>query len=535
MTHVTVPDSSPEREPERELALMAIATHKLLGTLDLRIIHRVLVQTVSQLMQADQVAVVEFDASITGLRFTEPRSANAIDEADHPHVHRVFTTGEPSHFQHSTAQLTQAEVDFLHEQNIHQAELVALRHGTQTTGVLVLGYASARTLSDAEQQLAAQLAQLCGLALVNARAFNKLTERQDRLTAILNSVTEGSIVIDALGVVTLVNPQLKTLWGVPASRLLDKPITQLMAEPDLHIAAKLGFAEEELLELLVTIRAGLALNIEKRAYQIGNRYVERTGAPILNQLERAIGWVILLRDTTEEHETQRLRQGLFDMIVHDLRSPLTSALTSIHLLRDRLLIDTPHPAARRALDAAQKACRRMLALVNNLLDVTRLEASGKLTLQIESVDVYGLASDVIAELGPSAHEANITLNNSVSSALDTVLMDAEKMSRVLMNLVDNALKFTPNGGEVAVSAKMVELEGQRWLKWSVLDTGPGIPTEYLDKVFNRFVQVAGQNARRPGTGLGLSFCKLAVEAHGGKIWAENRLTGGSAFHVLLPA
>lgn len=536
MTSPVPPVAPPETlTPEQELTLLTTASQKMLATLDLRIIHRALIQAVTQALPAtNHVAVVEYDITQNSLRFTEPRLPTLLNDHDQPHIYRTFTTGATFTLHARQADLAPAEADYLHQHQLTSLTLVALWHTTRRTGVLLLGQTSAPAYAPAELHLAEHLGRVAGLALHNARAFHDLTERQDRLTAILNSVTEGSIVIDAHGIVTLVNPQLEALWGVPALRLLDRPMTELLAEEDLRIAAKLGFTPEEVLELLHTIRAGLALNIEKRAYHIGERYVERTGAPILNQLERAIGWVILLRDKTEEYETQRLRQGLFDMIVHDLRSPLTSALTSIHILRDRLLIDTPLPAVRRALDAAQRACRRMLSLVNNLLDVTRLEAAGTLTVQRELVDWHSLVNDVLAELAPMAHETGIGLHNRVPPTLDMLMVDAEKMSRVLMNLVDNALKFTPSGGEVVVTAQTVTHAGRNWLQCSVLDTGPGIPPDYVDKIFDRFVQVANQSGRRSGTGLGLSFCKLAVEAHHGQIWVENRPTGGSAFHFRVP-
>jgi len=137
----------------------------------------------------------------------------------------------------------------------------------------------------------------------------------------------------------------------------------------------------------------------------------------------------------------------------------------------------------------------------------------------------------VHELLSQANEAGIHLHNDVPNDLPKIRADNGKLRRVLTNLLDNALKFTPENGQVSISAEL-SLSGT--ITVHVSDTGPGIPEEYREKIFDRFSQVPGQSGRRRGSGLGLTFCKLAVEAHGGHIWVEPRPGGGSTFTLTLP-
>jgi len=131
-----------------------------------------------------------------------------------------------------------------------------------------------------------------------------------------------------------------------------------------------------------------------------------------------------------------------------------------------------------------------------------------------------------------ARDQGLSIVNDLATDLPLVALDPEKLTRVIANLVDNALKFTPTGGVVRIVADLPD--GQSEIRVGVLDSGPGIPDDYRARIFDRFVQVSGRRGARAGSGLGLSFCKLTVEAHGGRIWAENLQEGGSGFYFTLP-
>lgn len=220
-------------------------------------------------------------------------------------------------------------------------------------------------------------------------------------------------------------------------------------------------------------------------------------------------------------------------LVHDFRSPLQpiiAGLTAIHNhlpLQDRTLV------VSRSLDAATFSANALVRRVNTLLDFWGLEADA-FAPSLSPVSLVELAEEVTSELQPLADEANITLINEAPPDLPRLLADEQILARVLQNLLDNALKFTPSGGEVRIRVDYVDGERSQWIV-AVMDSGPGIPERARDKIFERFAQEPGQARRRPGNGLGLAFCKLAVEAHGGQIWAgNNRPGGGAVFYFTLP-
>ena len=153
-------------------------------------------------------------------------------------------------------------------------------------------------------------------------------------------------------------------------------------------------------------------------------------------------------------------------------------------------------------------------------------------LRLEVVRLPELVEPLLADFMKQANDAGIILRKEIPDRLPEVRIDSEKIGRVLANLVDNALKFTPSGGQVILS---VEESSGGMVTVSVLDTGPGIPPQFREKIFEKFVQVPGRRDKRRGSGLGLTFCRLAVEAHGGRIWVEPRVPDGSRFVVLLPA
>ncbi|MBI4771348.1 MAG: HAMP domain-containing histidine kinase [Chloroflexi bacterium] len=187
---------------------------------------------------------------------------------------------------------------------------------------------------------------------------------------------------------------------------------------------------------------------------------------------------------------------------------------------------------QQAMEVSIRSCKKLLNLVDSMLDIARLEG-GNVLLERRPTRLRGLVESVVADLQPLASEQDIELINDVSPDIPEIRMDDEKVSRVFINLIDNALKFSPAGGQVRVDARA---DGQRnVIECVVLDDGPGIPEDYRERVFDRFVQVQGRRGRRRGTGLGLAFVKLAVEAHHGAVWVENRPEGGSKFAFTLPA
>jgi signal transduction histidine kinase len=242
-----------------------------------------------------------------------------------------------------------------------------------------------------------------------------------------------------------------------------------------------------------------------------------------------VGSLLVLRDVTEEYQLDQARELITETLVHDLRAPAGSVAASLTIIKDYLPFENDSIAVQ-SLGIAERSIQRVLNLINSLLDIARLD-SDSVQLERTWVSLPRLAADLVDELAPVANEDSIVLTSQAQPGVPGVYADQGLLARTLANLVDNALKFTPQGGQVVVRIRVPE-EG--WLQVEVQDSGVGIPAEYQKKIFERFSQVPGQVSRRRGSGLGLTFCRLAVEAHGGRIWVESQPGEGSTFLFTLP-
>jgi two-component system, NtrC family, sensor histidine kinase KinB len=432
----------------------------------------------------------------------------------------------------------QADPDYVASGNPNRSHLsVPVRHESVTLGVITLEDTQVNLFTDDHVGFVLQLAAQTAIALTNARLFAEVSENHDRLRAVLNSTREGVLVIDAAGRIALVNPRIEEWWQISGQELLGQNLADLIQRPALGIAAKLGFSPAELLELLINLSQNLDVQPSKYIYHLEEpvlRYLERSGTPVIDEQQRVIGWVLVLRDVTEEKQTELAREELTNMVVHDLRSPMTTVLGSLKLIEDVYAGKDDTGFLQEALAISLRSSKRMVALVDSLLDIFKTE-SGAIEIIVRSHSLSDLAINIVEEFATFATLTEIKLVNDVPYDLPSVVIDSEKIERVVTNLIDNALKFTPADGTVTLKARVGEdpITGH-CLLIEVSDTGPGIPAEYMDRVFDRYVRVVGREGRRRGTGLGLAFCRLAVEAHRGRIWVESPEEGGSAFRFTLP-
>jgi len=236
-----------------------------------------------------------------------------------------------------------------------------------------------------------------------------------------------------------------------------------------------------------------------------------------------------LQETYDQlKKLENLQENLTHMIIHDMRSPLQGIMGYMEVLEDeagqKLSVDE-----LGMLIAARSSGRILLGMVNSLLDVSRLE-HGKMPLSVTNTDLDALIQNALDSLGSLTKRVSISYQKLPTPAM--VNCDANLIMRVIANLVGNAIKFTPAGNKVSVSIERIE----NAVKLRVADTGRGIPREYHEKIFEKFGQIETQKQRDvSSTGLGLTFCKLAVEAHGGEIGVESELDKGSTFWFTLPA
>lgn len=357
-------------------------------------------------------------------------------------------------------------------------------------------------------------------ALEDARTHAKL--ESSRLEAILWSTHEGMLLYDNEGKLIYSNPVVDQLIASTTKR--ENRIT-LGSTWSGSLSKSLGQELESARQNphIVTHRV---LTLNGRPI----RHIEVDGCPVSNKDKTIIGRLLILRDITDQKRLEAVRDEWTHLLVHDLRSPLVSVIGNLELVDEMIETDDQQYDIHEGVKVACRSARSLLNMVNSLLDISKLEA-GKETLELLPVSLPHLAESVQIEFSPITLQAGLNLDVIAPPDLPQVLGDRAKLQRVFVNLVDNAIKFTPDGGSITI--QMAETSGK--VRVSITDTGPGIPEEQHHAIFDRFAQLPGSRTRRSGTGLGLTLCKLVVEAHGGRIWVETPPDGGSRFVLTLPS
>jgi NtrC-family two-component system sensor histidine kinase KinB len=269
-----------------------------------------------------------------------------------------------------------------------------------------------------------------------------------------------------------------------------------------------------------------------KVFGLVERHLERTLTPVRGREGDITGWLLVFRDMTEEMELARLREDMTHMLVHDLRTPLTALKGSMWLMKQGLAkVENDH--LHEMMSMAERSVDRMVEMVNSLLDIAKLEI-GQMPLHLEAVFLPSLFEEVVARIKPLAEEAQIATEISTEADLPAIQIDLDHFRRVLTNLLDNAIKFTPDHGSARLWARLETQNEHRNVLIGVTDTGPGIPKAAQANLFQKFQQVVSIEGRRKGTGLGLAYCKLVVDAHGGEIWVESQEGEGTTFMIRLP-
>lgn len=411
----------------------------------------------------------------------------------------------------------------------------------RVVGVITLESTKVNAFSEEDSYFVQQLANQAIIAIENARLFRKVSEARDRMQVILNTVKEALILVSTSGEIVLVNPRVELL-GLQPENLLGQTVNSLLMTGNLGLADRLGFRMgSEVQRLVKELRApGGLVAREPKTFTVessdGLRYVERQVFPVHDEAEQPVGVLLVFYDVTEQMKLAKTREEVSQMLIHDLRSPLTAVTTSLKLLIDLTPKDSEfRPLIETTTDSSRRAIRTLLNRVDSLLDVARME-SGFMALDTKASELATLVDNVCIELSPLAQELDVNLKPDISGALPLLAIDADKVERVLLNLVDNALKFSPKDSTVVVLAHAPGADGAEpnFVRIDVIDHGPGVPDEYKLMLFDRFVQIRERKGTRRGTGLGLTFCRLVTENHGGHIWIEDNPDGGSIFAFTLP-
>ena len=234
-------------------------------------------------------------------------------------------------------------------------------------------------------------------------------------------------------------------------------------------------------------------------------------------------------DITRQVELDDLRQDLAAMLVHDLQSPLGNVISSLEIIRSEL-DPNASDSLHSMVDVAVRSSHYLQSLVESLLDISHLEA-GRPLKNLEPVVINQVFDFVSSVLAPDFEQRNVTLVLEIDPDVQVIKADRNVLRRILLNILNNALKYSQSSQSIIMKASNVPNEN--WVLISVIDEGPGVPDQYHEIIFEKF-QRANNNSPSAGLGLGLAFCRLAVEAHGGRIWVENVPGGGACFCFMMP-
>ena len=356
---------------------------------------------------------------------------------------------------------------------------------------------------------------LAGTTIHNAQLYEQLQKAQRHYLELFEETMDMVLVTDWEGRITDANRQAVQVTGFAPEHLHAMNIRQLQ-HVDWRKVGK-GF---------VALRRQGAVSYESTVQTAGGRSVavEVHARPMEFAAADAILWT--LHDLTEHKQLDELRQSLTAMIYHDLRSPLSNLVSSLDLLQGMIGDDAD---TRATLEIAERSAERMNRLVSSLLDMNRLEAGHTLTAQSEQKPEE-LVHAAVRDVGPAAEARRHVLRTVVAGGLPDLRVDGDMIRRVLINLLENAIKFSKGGSEVEIGAQKDGDAVQFWVQ----DQGPGIPTAEQQRIFEKFARLAPDKGSAEGIGMGLAFCQMAVQAHEGKIRVESQEGRGSRFTVTLP-
>jgi PAS domain S-box-containing protein len=511
------------QQQTRTMALMAETTRMIVSSLDLdEVLNQVLSRVVALLgVEAGSIALT--DASTGDLVYrsaTGPKSASIKDLRLKPGqgvAGWVVQNGRPlvvadtrlddrfySKVDEQTGFATRAIACvpiLLREKILGVVEVINPRRGAFSgTSVQVLEY----------------LTGLAASAIWHAQLFAATRSAEQRYLTLFQDSIDPILITDLDGKIVDANARALQFTGYSREELL---LLRIQALHPIY-TGKLG-------QRFADIKQGDIRNYETRLRtKSGNQapvelYIKRI--PGHEPEQDTVQWIV--RDITERAELDELRSDLTSMLFHDMRSPLGNVISSLQLLYD------PPPAdetVRSLLSISLRSARRLSRMIDSLLDLRRLE-EGRAVIRRTKVSLAALAAEAVEEAQPVAEGKGIILQMYIPLSLPTVEADSDMIRRVISNLLDNAVKYTPSGGNIRLTAENADQS----VVFSVVDSGPGIPTEERHRIFDKYSRIERVGAPK-GLGLGLAFCRLAVKAHGGRIWVDSPAEGGAAFRFMLP-
>ena len=348
--------------------------------------------------------------------------------------------------------------------------------------------------------------------------IDDLEREQAKATAILDAMVEGVIATDGHDHIILLNERARGIFGLGQTRVERRPLLEVIRNVDLH-------------GLLSESRAAADGEVVSREIKLPDppaRVLQVHAVPLRFTGDEP-GVVIILHDITELRRLEQVRTEFVANVSHELRTPLTAIQGYLETLLDGALEEPQH--ARKFLEIVFRHTERLGRLTDDLTDLSNIEL-GRISLRIEPTDLTEVTESALAIIQPRAGSGRVTVKASLPADMPEVLADRDRLAQILINLVDNAVKYTPAGGHVWVEAQRLS---SGMVEVAVRDTGVGVPKADLPRLTERFYRVDKARSRElGGTGLGLAIVKHLVLAHGGDLGIESELWKGTTVRFTLP-
>lgn len=352
--------------------------------------------------------------------------------------------------------------------------------------------------------------------------IEEISKEKDYLQTILKGMMEGVLVVDGRGRILMLNDALRNLLSF-SSDVADKMPLEVIrnAELEAAITSVVREGKNKVLELNVTVPGGRILEVNVVGILPSSNSTGADG-------EGVRGAIAVFHDITRLKELEIIRQDFVANVSHELRTPLTTIKGYAETLLEGALKEE---VASQFVQVIKRHTDRLTKIVEDLLMLSKIE-SKEFQLKIEFISLPDFINDVIDFVKEAAEKKEISISQSKITSSQAVGADRNYLEQIFINLLDNAIKYTHEGGKVTISA--IE-KNKREIQFSIEDDGMGIPREDIPRIFERFYRVdKGRSQELGGTGLGLSIVKHLVQAHGGRVWVESQLGEGSTFYFTLP-
>lgn len=505
----------------RVMSALAEGAEAMNSTLELQDVWRRILNQTMQALQVETVALALIDHTTSDLVF---HAAAGHNSGNIPGKHipmgmglagMVIKEGQGLIVPNPSIGANYSEVDRFGGIQMRTAVIVPIQSQGKVIGILEAINPISGGFDPDAMLVMTGLGNLAGSAIQNAQFLEKLQNAHARYRELFEDSIDPILITDWEGKILEANRQAVLLSGYTSEQLHTMSIDQLHKVN--WNKTGLNF---EVLKQNTSCTYESSLHLQNGGTTPVEVYARRVE---FNEIVSA-QWT--LRDITERKELDALRDDMTAMIYHDLRSPLGNIVSSLDMMGT--LMPEKDDTLRAMLTIASNSTGRIQRLINSLLDISRLEGGQQIVDQ-QAIDPILLMDEAIRDVMPNATARTQTLDKKIVSILPLIWVDVDMIHRVLINLLENAIKYTPVEGRIEIGAST---NGQSVKVW-VRDNGPGIAEADRERIFEKFVRLRG-NSRSAGLGVGLAFCKLAVQGHGGQLWIESEDGQGTTFWLTLP-